>query len=226
MHFAARAGRARRRLELPLHRRHDAGHERLPARGEDHAPRRRWTRSIFTTMTLTSFSSGALDHDPAAGPGSTSARWCRCASPACALALAGAAPARRSARAAAEPAGRGRSGRSSRLSALSLAPARRAGDEVEAEQAAFDRPVPHRHAARLLQPHRARQLHVGAEHPGGPAGRVRGVGALPVRGQAREEVARQLAVLAVARRRRVARLRRPRARRRALRRRCARRRAG
>ena len=48
--------------------------------------------------------------------------------------------------------------------------ARRAGDHVEAEQAALDRPVPHRHAARFLQPHRARQLHVGAEHPGRPAG--------------------------------------------------------
>ena len=37
----------------------------------------------------------------------------------------------------------------------------------------------------FLQPHRARQLHVGAQHPGRPAGRMLRVGALPVRGEAR-----------------------------------------
>ena len=68
--------------------------------------------------------------------------------------------------------------------------------KLEPEQPALDRPVPHRHAARLLQPHRARQAHVGAQDPRGPAGRVRRVGVLPVRGQAREEVARGFAVAA------------------------------
>jgi hypothetical protein len=59
------------------------------------------------------------------------------------------------------------------------------GHHVEAEQPAFDRAVPHRDAARFLQPHAARQLEVGREHPGRPAGVV----LLPVRGELGEEVA-------------------------------------
>jgi alkylhydroperoxidase/carboxymuconolactone decarboxylase family protein YurZ len=44
-------------------------------------------------------------------------------------------------------------------------PRGRAGHQVEAEQPAFDRPVPHRHAPAFLQAHqRLRQLHVGAQH--------------------------------------------------------------
>src|SRR3990167_6610781 len=45
-----------------------------------------------------------------------------------------------------------------------------AGDEVEAEEAALDGAVEHDDAAAFLEAHRAGQLHVGAEDPGGPAG--------------------------------------------------------
>jgi hypothetical protein len=62
---------------------------------------------------------------------------------------------------------------------------------VEAEQPALDGPVPHRHAAAFLQPHQRRQLHVGAQQPGRPAGVV----ALPVRRQRGEEVGGRPAAL-------------------------------
>ena len=42
-------------------------------------------------------------------------------------------------------------------------------DHVEAEHAAFDGAVPHRHAARFFQAHLAGQLEVRREHPGRPA---------------------------------------------------------
>src|SRR6185369_247940 len=48
----------------------------------------------------------------------------------------------------------------------------RAPHHVEPEQAALDRTVPHRHTARLLQPHARGQLEVGRQYPGGPAGVV------------------------------------------------------
>src|SRR3954465_11975981 len=59
----------------------------------------------------------------------------------------------------------------------------RAGHHVEAEQAALDRAVPHRHAARFLQAHARGQLGVRRQHPGRPAGVV----LLPVRGELGEE---------------------------------------
>jgi hypothetical protein len=58
-------------------------------------------------------------------------------------------------------------------------------DHVEAEHAAFDGAVPHRHAARFFQAHLAGQLEVGREHPAGPAGKI----LLPVAGQLAEELA-------------------------------------
>src|SRR5690606_20285396 len=63
--------------------------------------------------------------------------------------------------------------------------AQRSLDHVEAEHAAFDGAVPHRHAARFLQAHLAGQLEVGREHPGRPAAVV----LLPVRGELAEELA-------------------------------------
>src|SRR6478672_7895453 len=68
---------------------------------------------------------------------------------------------------------------------LGAALAHGALDHVETEHAAFDRPVPHRYAARLFQAHLARQLEVGREHPGRPAAVV----LLPMRGQLAEELA-------------------------------------
>ncbi len=113
--------------------------------------------TIFTTMTITSFSSGAL----VTTQGWT---WLNLGSivPVVAIAIALAwyrcAAARR-------PGGAPGLGFG--------AAARRAGDEIEAEQAALDRPVPHRHAARFLQAHRARQrmsgLRIQAVQPAGCA---------------------------------------------------------
>src|SRR5450830_1930940 len=60
-----------------------------------------------------------------------------------------------------------------------------ATNQVKAEQAAFDGPVPHGHPTRLLEPHAARQLEVGGQHPGLPAGIV----LLPMAGQLHEEFA-------------------------------------
>src|SRR5690606_7040218 len=59
-------------------------------------------------------------------------------------------------------------------------------DQVEAEQPAFDGAIEHHDTAAFLQAHGARQLHVGAEDPGRPAGVV----LLPVRRQLLEEGAR------------------------------------
>ena len=67
--------------------------------------------------------------------------------------------------------------------------ARRARHHVEAEQPAFDRAVPHRHALALFQPHQRRQLHLRAQHPGRPAGVV----SLPVGGELGEEGGRRAA---------------------------------
>ena len=74
--------------------------------------------------------------------------------------------------------------------------ARRALHHVEAEHPAFDRAVPHRHAARRLQAHLAGQLQVGRQQPGGPAGVV----LLPVGGQLHEELAAVVGMRLFARR--------------------------
>ena len=60
----------------------------------------------------------------------------------------------------------------------------RAGDQIEAKEPAFDRAVPHGHAARFLQTHLAGQLEVGREQMSGPAG----VLFFPVGGKALKEV--------------------------------------
>src|SRR3990167_4654359 len=69
-----------------------------------------------------------------------------------------------------------------------------AAHHVEAEQAAFNGTVPHRHAARLLQAHLAGQLEVGREHPGRPACIV----FLPVCGQLAKELAPVIGVRSLA----------------------------
>ena len=98
----------------------------------------------------------------------------------------------------AHPARRHRAARRARLRRARRAlSSRRAGHQVEAKQAAFDRPVPQRDAPAFLEAHHARQLHVRTQHPRGPAGRVRRVGALPVARQARKEIVGRRALFAV-----------------------------
>ena len=163
-----------RRLELPLHRRHDAASRRPTARGEDRraggdghgghgdddADLARLGRAGhdqgWTWLNL-----GSLV-PRGAGSAARAACWLAAAQR---PRLGGGR--RRCTRPRAEPATR-----SKRNSRHSIGPF-----HIGTRRDSFRRIAPG-------------QLHVGAQHPGRPAGRMLRVGAFPVRRQAREEVAR------------------------------------